>query len=255
MRWIVALLLLALPIAVRAAPDTEGLGFESRLGAQIPMGTTLRDERGAPVPLSAVADGAPLVLALGYFHCPSLCGVVREDALSALTRAGLRPGTDYRLLVLGIDPAETPADAARAKEGALSRYDEAGAEANWRFLTAPEPAIQAVASAAGFRFRFDPAIKQFLHPAGLVVLTGDGVVSSYLMGVGYDPGALRAAVLQAGMGSVAQAVSPVLLLCFHYDKQTGRYTLAVTRTLSVLAALTALTLGGALALAHARGRT
>lgn len=254
MRLLIALLLLAMPATVRAAPDTAGLEFATRLGAQVPMHTVLRDESGSAVTLDTVANGGPLVLALGYFRCPNLCGVVRDDALSALTRSGLRAGTDYRLLILGIDPAETPEDAARAKEGALSRYPEVKSENAWRFLTAPEASIQAVASAIGFRSRFDPAIKQFLHPAGLVILTPQGAVSAYLLGVGYEPGELRSAVLRAAMGSVAQTVSPILLLCFHYDPQTGRYTLAVYRTLAVLAALTAATLGVTLALAHARGR-
>src|SRR5207302_7583870 len=126
-----------------------------------------RDERGGPLRFGSVLGGTPLILGPGYFHCPNLCGVVRDDLLSALERAGLRAGADYRLLVLSIDPDETPADAAAAKEGALSRYPDPGAERDWRFLTAPQAGIDAIASAAGFRSRFDPALKQFLHPAGI----------------------------------------------------------------------------------------
>jgi protein SCO1 len=46
----------------------------------------------------------------------------------------------------------------------------------------------------------------------------------------------------------------VLLLCFHYDPVTGRYTLAVTRLLQLAAGLTVLTLGGTIALALRRER-
>ncbi|HYZ64739.1 MAG TPA: SCO family protein, partial [Acetobacteraceae bacterium] len=242
MRVLLLLLFLLAPMPLCAAPDTSGLRFEGRLGAQLPMDAPLRDETGRPVTLGAVAGGLPLVLALGYFHCPGLCGLVREDALGALDRSGLRPGTDYRLLILSIDPDETPGDAANAKEGALARYADPGA--NWRFLTAAAPSVQAITAAAGFRYRFDPALKQFLHPAGLVIASPAGVISSYLPGLGHSPGELRAAVLRAGQGGLASALSPVLLLCFHFDPQTGRYNLAVSRALSVMAALTALTLGG-----------
>jgi protein SCO1 len=111
-----------------------------------------------------------------------------------------------------------------------------------------------VEQSVGFRARFDPALRQFLHPAGLVILTAQGAVSSYLLGVGYRPGDLRAAVTRAGEGGLAKAALPVLLLCFHYDPVTGRYTLAVTRLLQLAAGITVLTLGGTIALALRRER-
>lgn len=252
-----ALVMLLLLLAGRpalAADDKADFGFDPHLGARLPAHAELRDEQGRAVTLGSVMGGVPLVLALGYFHCPNLCGVVRDDVLSALERAGLRAGTDYRLLVLSIDPDETPADAAAAKEGALSRYPDPHAEREWRFLTAPAPAGQAVADAAGFRSRFDPALKQFLHPAGIVVASPAGIISSYLLGVGYSPGDIRSAVLRAGQGVVAQAVSPVLLLCFHFDPATGRYDFAVYRALSVMAGLTVATLGCTLVLLRVRER-
>ena len=103
----------------------------------------------------------------------------------------------------------------------------------WHYLTGGADAVRAIEQAVGFRARFDPALRQFLHPAGLVILTSRGVVSSYLLGVGYRPGDLRAAVTRAGEGGVAKAALPVLLLCFHFDPTTGRYTLAVTRLLQL----------------------
>lgn len=245
MKALLALLLLLLPLrGIAAEADNAAFAFDPRLGAQLPADAALRDEQGRTVALGTVMGGPPLVLALGYFHCPNICGVVRDDILSGLERAGLRAGTDYRLLVLSIDPDETPADAASAREGALSRYPDPGAEGGWRFLTAPASGIAAVTAAAGFRSRFDPALKQFLHPAGVVIASPAGVVSTYLLGVGYQASDVRSAVLRAGQGAVATAVSPVLLLCFHFDPKTGTYDFAVYRALSLLAALTLVTLGG-----------
>jgi protein SCO1/2 len=254
-RSLLALLLLLIPVrGLAAEADNAAFAFDTRLGAQLPPDAALRDEQGRTVTLGTIMGGAPLVLALGYFHCPNICGVVRDDVLSGLERAGLRAGTDYRLLVLSIDPEETPADAARAKEGALSRYPDPGAESAWRFLTAPAPGIAAIATAAGFRSRFDPALKQFLHPAGVVIASPAGIISSYLLGVGYQPSDVRSAVLRANRGAVATAISPVLLLCFHFDPKTGTYDFAVYRALSVLAALTLVTLGGLFLLLQRRDR-
>jgi protein SCO1/2 len=45
---------------------------------------------------------------------------------------------------------------------------------------------------------------------------------------------------------------PVLLLCFHFDPVTGRYTLAVMRMLQLGAAITVLVVGGTVMLALRR---
>jgi protein SCO1/2 len=253
MRFVRALALL-LALAGPARADNGDFGFDPRLGAPLPEAAVLRDEQGRTVTLGSVIGGVPSILALGYFHCPNLCGVVRDDVLSALERAGLHARIDYRLVVLSIDPNETPADAAAAKEGALSRYPDPDADAGWRFLTGPASGIEAIAGATGFRSRFNPTVEQFLHPAGIIVVNPAGVISTYLLGVGYAPGDLRSAVLRAGQGGVADAISPVLLLCFHFDPATGRYNFAIYRTLSVMAALTVVTLGGTLVLLHRRDR-
>ena len=51
-----------------------------------------------------------------------------------------------------------------------------------------------------------------------------------------------------------QMLQPILLLCFHYDQVTGRYTLAVMRVLQLGAAITVLVVGGTIMLALRRER-
>jgi protein SCO1/2 len=241
MKLLLALLLLLAPVRALATDDAA-FAFHPHLGAQLPTDAVLRDEHGRSTTLGAVLGTVPLVLALGYFKCPNICGVVRDDILNGLDRAGLKAGKDYKLLVLSIDPRETPLDAARAKEGALSRYTDPADETDWRFLTGPKAGVDAIAAAAGFPSRYDKQIDQFLHPAGIVFASPGGVISSYLLGVGYQPSEVRSAVLRAGTGAVASAFTPVLLLCFHFDPKTGTYDFAVYRALSALAALTIVTL-------------
>ena len=251
MRW---LLLLAMLLPGQAiAEDMSALAWEQKPGAPLPMDAPLRDQSGQATTLRQVAGGLPLVLAPGYFRCPNLCGVVRDDLFSALSRSGLRPGRDYAVAVLSIDPAEQPTDAATARSGALDRYGGGADPAAWRFLTGPADSVAAIQTAAGFRARYDGALQQFLHPAGLALATPDGRVSGYVLGVGYTPGDLEAAIARA-KGGLSALAQPVLLLCFHFDPQTGRYTLAVTKLVRLAAALTVLALGGTLYLAHRRGR-
>ena len=251
-----ALLLLMSPVSVLAAPapDLNSFAYVQKPGSQLPLNAVLRDETGRGVRLSELLDSKPLILALVYFHCPNLCGIVRADLFDALGKTGMTAGRDYTLVALSIDPSETDADAKAAKAEDLSRYPLPGAEQGWHFLTGPANAVQAVAAAVGFRDRFDPELKQFIHPAGVVFLTPKGIVSSYLLGVGYRAADVRLAVTRADRGTVAAAALPILLLCYHYDPATGRYTLAIIKLLRLAAVITVVTVGGTLFLAFRRER-
>jgi protein SCO1/2 len=241
-------LLLLLPdIGAANPPDTRGLGFYERPGASLPD-VTVADEHGAPVRLLTVGAGRPVVLDLGYFTCPSLCGIARHDALHALSQSGLRAGRDYGFVVLSIDPHEGAADAARAKARDLAEFPLPDAAAHWHYLTGAPAALSAVEQRVGFASRHDGVLRQYLHPTGLVVLDGSGRVSGYLTGVGYGAGELRAAVVRARRGGVEKLAQPVLLLCFHYDPATGHYSLAILKLLRLGAVLTALTLASMLLL-------
>ena len=254
MRWLLLLALLFLGGPVRAAPaDLTAYAYHQQLGAHVPLDARFQDESGRTRSLREMEGGRPTILALGYFRCPNLCGVVRDDLFSALSHAEITAGRDYSLVVMSIDTQEGPADAAQAKRDDLSRYGMPGSD-NWHFVTGAAPAVDAVTRAVGFRSEFDPQVKQFVHPAGLVFLTPGGVISGYLLGVGYQPADLVNDVTAASRGSIADAVSPVLLLCFHFDPTTGRYTLAVVKLLQLGGALTVLVLGGTIWLALRRER-
>lgn len=242
-----ALLLCLLALPARAAPDMAGIAFDPRPGVLLPLAARFRDSDGTALSLGSLLRGRPLLVAFGYFHCPNLCGVVRDDLFAGLADTSLHPGVDYDVVVASIDPAETPAQAQHARRGDIARYPVPGAQAGWHFLTGDSAALQA---ALGFRARWDAATKQFLHPAGVVAVTPAGVVSSALLGVGCGAERLTDAVRLAAAARVATPPSPVLLLCFHYDASTGRYTLAIERVLRLAAALTAGALGGALLLLH-----
>jgi protein SCO1/2 len=245
------LICLLLPVAAAATPNLSDFAFYQQPGSQVPMDAPLRDATGHAGRLRDEIAGRPAILVLGYLHCPNLCGLVRDDVFHALSQSRLRPD-QYSLLVLSIDPAETSADAASAKRQDLARYAIPGADPAWHYLTGPASSLHQIADAVGFRYRYDPQLKQFLHPAGLVFLNATGHVSSYLLGVGYSPGDLARGVTRANNGGIERAATPVLLLCFHFDPTTGRYTLAITKVLQLAGLLTLLTLGALIGLAFRR---
>jgi protein SCO1/2 len=248
------LLFLLSGAAAPAASDLAAFAFDQKPGSPVPLDLVLRDGQRGAVRLGDLLDGRPAILVPGYFHCPNLCGLVRNDLLEALSNSGLRAARDYTLIAFSIDPAETDADARSARRQDQARYDPPGADKGWHYLTGDAESVRALEAAIGFRSRFDQETKQFLHPAGLVFLTSTGLVSGYLLGIGYQAGDLRLGVTRAGQGGLEKAALPVLLLCFHFDPATGRYTLAITRVLTLACVLTALTVGGTIALALRRER-
>ena len=245
MRRLLTLLMLALlglPFGARGA-DLSALAFKQHPGAVLPFDAPLVDETGKATTLRTAAAGLPLVIVPGYFRCPNLCGTVRDDILNALAQSGMTAGRDYALAAVTIDPAETAATAASVRHEDLARFLLPGGAADVHYLTGIAPSLDAIARAEGFPIRYDDKLKQFMHPAGLVFATPSGLVSGYLLGVGYTPDALRAAVERARQG-VSSLAQPILLLCFHFDAATGRYTLAIMKVLRLGAALTVLTLVG-----------
>jgi protein SCO1/2 len=208
------------------------------------MQLLFRDEDAHPVHLADLTQGRPLILAFGYYHCPNLCGLVRGTLFSSIGATSLVAGQDYSLAAISIDPGETAADAQGAKAADLAAFPLPGAIHGWHYLTGSRNAIAALTGAVGYEGRFDAALKQLIHPTGLVIVTPGGKVSSYLLGLGYHPGDLRVALTQASQGTIRAAAVPVLLLCFHYDATTGRYTLSILKLLKLAAALTAVTVAG-----------
>ena len=249
-----ALILAALFLVAAAPADDRALfDWQQRPGATVPLNVQIRNETGSTQTLAPVFHGVPVILDLGYFNCPSLCGLVRANLFDALGKVGLKAGRDFELVSMSIDQHEDPADAAGAKARDLAAWpglDPAG----MHYFTGTQNSIEAVSDAAGFRARFDSNYREFLHPTGLVILTGSGVISSYLLGVGYAAGDLRAGLIRAGSGGIARTALPILLLCFHYDVTTGHYTLVIMKLLRLLGVLTILTLIGMIIVMNRHGK-
>jgi protein SCO1/2 len=155
----------------------------------------------------------------------------------------LEPGQDFEIVTVSFNPRDTPPVAAAKKAFYLERYRRAGAGAGWHFLTGDEPQIERLTKAAGFRYAYDADTKQFAHPSGVIVLTPAGRLAKYLFGIEYGPRDLRLAIVEASAGKIGTPVDSLLLYCYHYDPMTGRYGLAIMRTIRVAGAATVFLIG------------
>jgi protein SCO1/2 len=223
--------------------DLGGVDFEQKLDAQLPLDLRFTDEAGRAVMLHEFFDDKPVILVLAYFRCPMLC----DRVLNGLTRAMLdmpfTVGKEFRVLTVSFDPSETAEMARVKKQTYLDRYGRPGASDGWRFLTGEADAIERLTDAVGFRFRYDEKHQQFSHAAGIVLLTPHGKVSRYFFDVRYSPSDLRLGLVEASENRVGSAADRVLLFCFHYDPETGRYGPAVMNIVRAGGALTIVSVG------------
>ena len=122
-----------------------------------------------------------------------------------------------------------------------------GAARDGDFLTTQkEERIRTLADCIGFGYKYDPAKKQFMHPALLTICTPEGRVSRYFSGIKYNPRDLRLSLYEAGEGKVGSVTDQVLMLCFHYDPESGSYSWAAIRLMQFGGALTLIILAGML---------
>jgi protein SCO1/2 len=223
--------------------------------AQLPLDTAFVDEAGAPRSLRDALGGKPAVLVFADYTCRTLCGPIVAFAAAGLAKTGLAPGRDYRLVVIGIDPKDSLADAARFK---TSHVGKSGAlPAASVMLSGTSEAVRAVTAAAGYRFTYDRAHDQFAHPAAAYVVTGEGHIARVLSGLGLSGSDLRLALVDAGKGKIGTLADQIHLLCYGFDPARGIYTASITRLLNIGGALTVLAILTGIAgltLARRRGR-
>src|SRR5207249_8284839 len=180
--------------------DLSRVTFEQHPGVQISPDLVLRDQDDRPFRLGDHFGKQPTILVLGYYRCPMLCMLINDGLIQALQELPLSVGRDFQVIDLSIDPTEKAAAAAAKKSEYLRQYGRPGGANDWHFLVGDEHAITQLADEVGFRYVYDPQIRQYAHPSGVIVLTPDGKVSRYVFGVKFDPRELLDALVAAREG-------------------------------------------------------
>lgn len=239
-------------VSTDVPPQLREVTFKQRLNERLPLDAVFRDESGRTVTLGQVFGRRPVLLAFVYYSCPMLCTQVMNGLSSALNVMAFKAGEDFDVVLISFDPRDTPATAAEKKRAHLEYWSAEQDAAAWHFLTGDEATIRRVTSAAGFTYRWDERSGQFAHVSGVLVATPDGRLSRYFYGVEYSPKELRLALVESGDGQVGSVVDELLLYCFHYDPESGRYGLLVMNLVRLGGVLTVLFIGGFILLMRRR---
>lgn len=240
--------------ASEQVPALKEVGIDQKPNAQVPLDLEFSDEAGQPVTLRKFFGPRPVVLALVYYECPMLCGQVLSGFAGSLQGMSFTVGKEYDVLVVSFDPGETPAMATSRKKEFMRRFVRDATPENIHFLTGREESIKALTGAVGFRYAYDKAIDQYAHPAAVTVLTPDGRVSRYLYGVEFAPKDLKLALVEASDGKVGSITDQMMLFCYHYDPEAGKYGFVIMNFVRAAGAGTVLLLVGWIVLSLRRER-
>jgi protein SCO1/2 len=232
------------PPANTRPPRLENVGIEQHLDAQIPPDLTFRDETGKSVRLGDYFGRKPLILNLVYYNCTMLCGEALAGLASAMRLVKFDVGKEFDVITVSFDPRETPEMAAARKKDYVGRYGRPNATAGWHFLTGQPESINTLTKAVGFQYQYDAKSNQYAHATAIMLLTPQGHISRYFYGVDFPPKDLRMGLVEASQNKIGNAVDAVLLYCYHYDPETGKYGAMIANILRLAAAATILFIGG-----------
>jgi protein SCO1/2 len=235
-----------------AANETPSLlkkvGITQNLNTQLPLGLAFTDDEGKRVTLAGYLGKRPAILALVYYQCPMLCSEELNGLTGALEMVNFTPGKDFDVIVVSIDPSEGTDLAASKKRGYLKRYGRPETAAGWHFLTGTQDNIDALTKAVGFGYVKIPGpdgkLTQFAHASSIQIVTPEGKLAQYYMGVEYSPKDLRLGLVEASSNRIGSPVDNILTYCYHYDPGLNRHSLIVARVVQLGGLVTVVTLGG-----------
>ncbi len=221
---------------------------QQRLNQQLPLDAAFVDETGKNVVLGDYFGKHPVLLSLVYYQCPMLCSEELNGMVEALEMVHLRPGRDFEIVVVSIDPSETPALAEAKKLTYVKRYGHPETAAGWHFLTGQRPAIDALTTAVGFGYVRVPGpdgkLSQFAHASSLEIVTPQGRIAQYYLGVEYSPKDILLGLVEASGNKIGSPVANILTYCYHYDPSTNKHSLVVARVVQLGGMVTVVSLGG-----------
>ena len=209
--------------AEQVPEELKGLEVKEKLGAFIDLNLPFINDKGATVLLGEYfKENKPVLMSIVYYGCPNLCGLHLNGLSAAVEKLPESFQDQFESVIVSMDSSEGPKLAAEKKKAYMEKY--ALIPDKWHFLTGRADKISSLSEQLGFRFRWDDNQKIFAHFPVAYVLTPEGQISRYLYGVEYLPQTLRLSLVEAGQKQVGSIMDRILLFCFQFDPNKGRYS-------------------------------
>ncbi len=209
-------------------PSVVRIDEEAYLGVKVDADRELLAFDGREFTISDMLD-KPMILVLSYFSCDGSCPTVNANLAAALRKIKrYELGEDYNVLTVSFDENDI-----MEKIGMFEKMAGLGSKerAGWRVAVFKDPAwIKDFTNGVGFRYFWSKRDATFVHPSVFIFLSSEGRITRYLYSALASPRDVEAAIAEAGFGTPGRSKSTdltdlLLIACFSYNYEEGRYTL------------------------------
>jgi len=196
------------------------------LGQTVDLNLSLVDEEGNPITLAEASQGRPIILALVYYNCTSICNPFLNAIVDVINQSpsAFLPGDKYNVVAVSFDPREGPDIAMGKKQSYFNMFEGKTdiPESSFRFLTADSATIRTLTESVGFKYAPDQE-DGFMHASSLIILSPSGVISRYIRGLSFLPVEIMVSVTNAMEGKWAPTVKKIVQFCFTEEPQGRGY--------------------------------
>ncbi len=232
------LILLTTVLMSSANASNAKIGTYEKLGNFVSLDLVFTDENGMTKTLGEFMSNKPTVISVNYFNCPGVCGPQIDGITRTIDRMELTEGKDYKALTISFVKTDTPKDAKNFKNNHINVIRKDFDHNAWNFLvTNNQKTIDTLTQSLGYEYKKiinKQGLVDYIHPAGLVVLSPNGKITRYLSGIKYLSFDLKMALLEASEGTVRPTITRALSYCFSFDPENSKYVLATNKILATI---------------------
>ncbi|MGL1900924.1 MAG: SCO family protein [Fibrobacterales bacterium] len=211
------------------------------LSKHIDLGIQLNDETGKPISLKEAGHGKPIVLALVFYNCSSICSPFLNAIVDVVhnSPAHLQPGEDYTIVAVSFDTLDTWEIAKAKKESYMKMLGEQKVipDEGFRFLTGSPESIKKLTESVGFYYNMGED-GQYQHTTALIVISPEGTISRYLKGLRFLPLDLLMAVNDASNNKWGPTINRIIKFCYAKDPAGRGYYFDFLKVFGILIILT-----------------
>jgi protein SCO1/2 len=213
------------PLIAQNEESQPEVSIREQLGTIIPLDLKFINEQGQSVSLKEIIN-KPTILTPVYFDCPGICPRLLSGVSDVIEKTDMTLGREFQVVTFSFNENDTPEHAVEKKKTFL-RKKSLPYEKDWIYLTGDSLTIHTLTNALGYYYQ--RAGNDFMHPAGIIILSPEGKITRYLYGTSFLPFDVKMAIVEAQKGQPRPTINRVLEYCFTYDPEGRKYTLQVTK--------------------------
>lgn len=231
MKKLVGFIIFSVFVVTAWSQDTKKIGVIEHLDEQLPTDIYLVNIEGDTVQMSSLID-KPTVLNFVYYRCPGICTPLMDGLTEVVNMSEMALGEDYQILTVSFDYTEGHELALKKRNNYSMLVEKDGMENGWLFFTGDSLNITKLTEAAGFSYK--KTGNDFIHTAGLILISPEGKITRYLNGTYFLPFEFKLAVIEASKGIPGPTVNRILQFCYSYDPVGQSYVLNITKVAGIL---------------------